>query len=233
MLAVSTPDCLLRDRTNDNSIIPPLRSPPAAANTVQSVASSHSSCSNQAYQAVVSRVTVKLGSQLRTAIFTEIEGAVRLQLDALLPAVLGLEHQVSPDAARTEWIASLEERMVQKIEKVALTIITPLSPYFQVSIEKRMSGPVRSQVDSQLPDTAVLVHQVRTQVERVPLFHLQPCSFGSQPGSLVATMKDPSKEPNRTKPANLSKVYPTRMGNKSYRRGRRCEGEVDTPSHKP
>lgn len=64
---------------------------------------------------------------------------MRQQLGALLPAVFESKIQVSSDVAQTSWIALLQRKMAEKIEKVAPKIIKQLLSYSQVSIEEKMN----------------------------------------------------------------------------------------------
>lgn len=91
---------------------------------------------------MVSKVSEKLGNQLHTEIVLMIKKAVCQQLDVLLLALLESEIHVSLDVVRMDWIASLEEKLAQTIEKIAPTITNELSLDLQVFIEKKMFSQV-------------------------------------------------------------------------------------------
>lgn len=95
MPLTTTLDSLLQDQTSDTPIIPPLRNLPAAVNNVQSVAGKDSSGLHRVYQELVSGVSGKPGSQLRTELGTKTARTARKQLDALSPVTLELELQPS------------------------------------------------------------------------------------------------------------------------------------------
>lgn len=121
MPPVSTTDRLLGDWTSENTIILPLQNPPPTTNTAKTVAGGYSSRSDYIYKGMALRVSEKLGNQPHARIDTKIEGGMRQQVDALLPAVLEWEIQPSLRAAWKDWIAWLVRKMAQVIEKVAPT----------------------------------------------------------------------------------------------------------------
>lgn len=115
MPRILRPNCLRRDETNDNSIIPPLQNIPFTNDTVQSVLGNHSSRSNWVYHEVVLVLSRELATELRREIDKMVGRAVRQQLDVLFPAVLKAEIQVLLVLARTDWMLSLKRKMAQMI----------------------------------------------------------------------------------------------------------------------
>lgn len=85
-------------------------------------------------------------NQLCTGVNTKIELAVSPQLDVLLSAVLKPKFQASLDIVATDRIASLERKMAQMNEKVALTVTSPLSWDVQFSIRMSMFAQPRSRL---------------------------------------------------------------------------------------
>lgn len=164
---ISTMDRVLGDRRDGNLVLRPLWNLRPVNGTMRCVPGYYSSRSNCVYQGVIRRVSEELRSQLQTKTDTKDERAVLQQLDTLLPAALESEIQASLDIAQTKWIASLKGKMAQMIKKIAPAITSLLLLELQVFIEKRMSYPIRSQVDGQLPDTNIVINKIRTKVERV------------------------------------------------------------------
>lgn len=140
-------DRFLLNQAIDNTVILPLQNLPPVGNTVPSVPGSDSSRSNSIYQEVKPELSKKSDNQLRTKIDTKIERALHQQRYAPLPAILELKIQVSLDMAYTGWVALLESKITEMIEKVARTVVNSFLG-LQVLIESRTSGQARDPVDS-------------------------------------------------------------------------------------
>lgn len=100
--------------------------------------------------------------------------------------------------------------MVQSIEKVARTVISPLLSDVQFSIETKMFGQVRTMVGSQLPDTDIFVNTARTKRKQgLPLHpQLSPCKTYSG-YSLEDVLNELTQDPDRATEADAPKVHPT------------------------
>lgn len=103
--------------------------------------------------------------------------------------------------------------MAETIEKVAPTIVNPPLTDRQVSIEKMRFSQTQSLVDSQVPDTDVLVNTIRTQVKGVMQLDPQPSPYGAPPlYTPQETLIEPAQKPKRAIVGSPSIVYPAGMG---------------------
>lgn len=100
--------------------------------------------------------------------------------------------------------------MAKIIEKLASTVINPLSSDTQISVEKRVFSQGQSQVDCRVPETDSHVSTHGTQVRQaLPLYSQSP-QYGIQFGDhLKNTMKEPTQELDHATLASRSRVCPT------------------------
>lgn len=120
-----------------------------------------------------------------------------------LPAVPVSRIQASL-LVQTDWIASIEEKWAQLVEKVAPTTTGSLLLYLKASVEKKLFGETQSLMNSRLRDKNVLLNTVRTQVARVLYLRSPPCVYEIQPGRPLEDAVNTF--PERTQPGSNSQL---------------------------